>query len=162
MFRVIIFMARVSLGAVLLDQANVQFMRPCARFFFFPFFLFSLSCARYWNSEWGGGGGTWNCRTPCWETLQGSSWPQQTFWNKSEADFCVYMKLSALTWSQKANKNVKKHKKTLDYTCCSASQLCIMLHSFAPDTNSWSNVHFVSRCMFSVYVTCTSLILAQL
>ena len=45
MFRVIIFMARVSLGAVLLDQANVQFMRPCARFFFFLFF-FSLSLVR--------------------------------------------------------------------------------------------------------------------
>lgn len=42
----------------------------------------------------------------CWETLGGfcvSSWPQQTFCNMSvSGDFCVFVKLSALTGSQQA------------------------------------------------------------
>lgn len=75
------------------DEENVKFMRLCAEVFFDKWPLW-----QHWNSD--SEGCTWTCMTPCWETLEGSSWPQQTFWNMSEQDFCVYVKLSALTGSQ--------------------------------------------------------------
>lgn len=62
-----------------------------------------------------------------------------------EQDFCVYVKLSALTRSQQT------YKKRLDCACCCASRLCITAqHSFVPDANCQSHIHIVKLCMFSI------------
>lgn len=41
--------------------------------------MFLCPPAQRWNSD--SDGCMWKYTTPCWETLPGVSWPQQTFWN---------------------------------------------------------------------------------
>ncbi len=68
----VIFIQWLSLHHSSPDQENGLFMSQCTEVFFDKWPLW-----QHWNSD--SKGCTWKCMTPCWETLEGSSWPQQTF-----------------------------------------------------------------------------------
>lgn len=133
-----------------LDQGNVIFMRLCTVVFFDKWPLW-----QHWNSV--SEGCMWH--VDMHDILLGDVIrllylhlaTKHILECVGEQDFCIYIKLKALTGSQQT------YKKGSVYACRCAFQLCITLYSFIPDAKYCRYIHIVSLCMFSISVAIMSI-----